>query len=88
MRNRWCAPLGVVAAIAFGSPLSVNAQQTTNADPASDTTLQEVIVTAQRRSERLEDVPISITAVSGQQLANSGVTTSIDLTMEIGRAHV
>lgn len=71
----------MVAAIAVGSPLGVNAQQAAGTDATSDTTLHEVIVTAQRRSERLEDVPISVTAVSGQQLADSGVTTSIDLTM-------
>lgn len=81
MKNRWYASVCAVAAMAFGSPPGANAQQATNTDSTSDTTLQEVIVTAQRRSERLEDVPISVTAVSGQQLANSGITTSIDLTM-------
>ncbi|MFA7441365.1 MAG: TonB-dependent receptor [Sphingomonadaceae bacterium] len=34
----------------------------------------EIVVTAQRRSERLEDVPISITSVSGAALENAGVT--------------
>jgi iron complex outermembrane receptor protein len=70
-----------IAGIAVGAPPFANAQQATNTDLTSDTTLQEVIVTAQRRAERLEDVPISVTAVSGQQLAASGITTSIDLTM-------
>ncbi len=41
----------------------------------------DIIVTAQRREQRLQDVPISITAVSGDQLANRGV---ID-TSQIGR---
>jgi iron complex outermembrane recepter protein len=36
--------------------------------------LDEVIVTAQKRSERITDVPMSITAVSGAQLAKAGVT--------------
>src|SRR5688572_19964147 len=35
--------------------------------------LDTVIVTAQKRVERLLDVPMSITAVSGQQLVESGV---------------
>ncbi|HEX7875598.1 MAG TPA: TonB-dependent receptor [Sphingobium sp.] len=33
----------------------------------------EIIVTAQRRAERLEDVPLAITAVSGETLERSGV---------------
>ena len=34
----------------------------------------DIIVTAQKRSERLNEVPLSITAASGAQLANAGVT--------------
>lgn len=34
----------------------------------------DIIVTAQKRSERINDVPLSITAASGDQLARSGVT--------------
>lgn len=40
---------------------------------ASEETLEEVVVTAQRRTERLQDVPISITALSGTQLENRGI---------------
>ncbi|MGD9598234.1 MAG: TonB-dependent receptor [Steroidobacteraceae bacterium] len=36
-------------------------------------TLQEVVVTAQKREEKLQDVPISITAVSSEQLEQRGV---------------
>ena len=43
--------------------------------------LEEVVVTAQKRSERLLDVPLSVTAASGDQLARQGIT-------KIGRAHV
>ncbi|MCB2073970.1 MAG: TonB-dependent receptor [Novosphingobium sp.] len=34
----------------------------------------EIIVTAQKRAERFEDVPISITAVTGEQVDKAGVT--------------
>ena len=37
-------------------------------------TLQEVVVTAQRREENLQDVPISVAALSGDQLKQAGVT--------------
>ncbi|ATQ43148.1 TonB-dependent receptor [Caulobacter mirabilis] len=35
---------------------------------AQETTLEEIVVTAQKRSENLQDVPISVAAVEGEQL--------------------
>lgn len=40
---------------------------------------QDIIVTAQRREERLRDVPLSITALSGDQLVKSGVGSAVAL---------
>lgn len=40
----------------------------------------EIVVTAQRRAERLTDVPISISVLSGDDLAASGVRATDDLT--------
>lgn len=45
-----------------------------NSEPATDkdsSGLQEVIVTAQKRSENLMDVPMSLTALSGEELQRS-----------------
>src|SRR5437868_4328678 len=39
----------------------------------------DIIVTAQRRNERLRDVPISITALSSETLTKAGVTSTLDL---------
>jgi len=41
--------------------------------------LEEIVVTAQKRSERVNDVPLSITAVTGDKLAEQGVTSASDL---------
>jgi iron complex outermembrane receptor protein len=69
-------------ALALGSTtlisVSVHAQEL----PKSDSTAQaneigEIIVTAQKRSERLLDVPIAISAVSSDSLSGKG---SVDLT--------
>ncbi len=48
--------------------------------PASDSSLAEIVVTAQRRSESIQDVPYNITAVDSSQIAAAGATTLNDLT--------
>lgn len=54
---------------------SAHAQsQTPAGQAASAANVDEVIVTAQRREERLVDVPLSVSAVSGNTLASIGVT--------------
>jgi len=43
--------------------------------------LDEIIVTAQKRSENLQDVPISVVAVSAQQIQDAGITNIRNLTI-------
>jgi iron complex outermembrane recepter protein len=59
-----------VLAIAFGPGGNISAQETT----ASNTELPEVVVTAQKREQNLQDVPIAVIPLSGQQLQDAGVT--------------
>jgi len=40
---------------------------------AADYALEEIVVTAQKRAESLQDVPISVSAMSAERLAQSGV---------------
>jgi len=42
------------------------------ASPDSDSSLEAVIVTAERRSESIQEVPISVTAISGETLEKFG----------------
>jgi iron complex outermembrane receptor protein len=44
------------------------------ADTAGQPTLTEIIVTAQKREQNIQDVPISVIALSAQQLKDGGVT--------------
>jgi iron complex outermembrane recepter protein len=64
-------------------PSMASAQSTAVIERASpkdkDPAFGEIIVTAQKRSERLQDVPISITAATGDQLLKSGVTDASQL---------
>ncbi len=48
-----------------------------DATPLAD---NDIIVTAQRRGERLQDVPIAVTAIGAQQLAAQRITSTADLT--------
>ena len=70
-------------AIAVASPAV--AQQQPAAAPAADQAASEgfgdIVVTAQRRAERLQDVPLSVTAVQGAALAEAGVGKATDIKM-------
>jgi iron complex outermembrane receptor protein len=49
------------------------------AEQSSASALEEVIVTAERREANLQNVPIAITAVSGEALDRSAVRSTVDL---------
>ncbi len=46
---------------------------------AADADSNDIIVTAQRRNEKLEDVPMSVAVVTQESLANSGINSVRDL---------
>jgi iron complex outermembrane receptor protein len=53
-----------------------------SADPASEPgTLDEVVVTAQKREQNLQNVGISVTAISGNEIRARGVSNSVELIM-------
>ena len=56
---------------------SADQQQAANADQPNG--LQEVIVTATRRAERLQNVPMSVSAVTSQDIQAQGIKTANDL---------
>lgn len=73
--------LGTAAAVAMAA-----ASQAAHAQSASlggglpdDTAIEEVVVTAQRRAESLQDVPAAISALTGESLEERGITKANDL---------
>ena len=46
---------------------------------AAQDTVQEVVVTARKREESLQSVPVAITAMSSAQLAEHGIQSPLDL---------
>ena len=63
--------LGVSLAVTMIS-IPVFAQDAADTTTADDTANNEIVVTAQGRSQRLADVPVAISAVSAETLQNSG----------------
>jgi len=55
------------------------AQQSSSAADTTSDQLSEVVVTATRRAESAQSVPLSITALSAEDLANIGATQTRDL---------
>ena len=45
--------------------------------------IQDIVVTAQRRSERLQDVPIAVAAITGDALKEQRIATTQDLQLNI-----
>jgi iron complex outermembrane recepter protein len=49
----------------------------------ADTELDEIVVTAERRSERLQDVPVAVTALSASDLTDRGVRQAGDIAANV-----
>ena len=68
-----------VRAQAQPSPTPEAVQTGQAAKPADDATLQEIVVTANKREERLNKVGLTVTALSGQTLVERRITTLSNL---------
>lgn len=64
-------PLALLLELMVGSAYSARAMADA---PSLDNQLEEVVVTARKREESLHDVPVAVTAVSGDTLKRTGVT--------------
>jgi iron complex outermembrane receptor protein len=72
------AIMGVLAAGAL-TGLSAPALAQDQATAASDSGIEEIVVTAEKRSEKLQDVPLAITALSADTLQKVGATDLRDI---------
>ncbi len=67
-----------VALFALAAAAPVLAQNPAPA-PAENEGIGDIVVTAQRRAERIQDVPIAISAFSAEQMEAQGVTNTLNL---------
>ena len=71
--------LWISAAVAALTTGAAPAAFAAAAEPSNTTQIEEVVVTAQRRSENIQDVPVSVQAVSAAQIEREGVKQTADL---------
>lgn len=72
----WSVLAGVLASF----PVAAFGQDVSDEQPAADgQAVTEIIVTAQKREERLSDVPVSVVAATAETLQASGVIDATDL---------
>jgi iron complex outermembrane recepter protein len=78
--NRWLLP-AIAVLIVANDRLAVAAE-------AAGGGLQEVVVTAQRRPEDLQTVPVSVTAISGEALEQLQISTTAQLSQFTPSLHI
>src|SRR5580658_1700397 len=69
----------MVAALAITQGAVADEQAQSNTSATSAQTLQEVVVTAQKRTERLHDVPMGVTAITTDQMEKLRLSDFQDL---------
>jgi len=77
-----CAAKRALVLALFASAAAVGAPEVTRAaeaNPASTGTIAEVVVTARRVEENLQNVPIAVTAIGKDQLVRQGITDPIQV---------
>jgi iron complex outermembrane receptor protein len=83
------ALLAGCALASLGLSMPANAQAPTPAAPtATPDALGEVVVTARRRTERLIDVPVAVSSMSGEAVARYATTQMADLAQQIPQVNL
>src|SRR5262245_6049706 len=73
--RRWTVGLAVGSALYALGPVTAHADDAATANKELD----EVVVTSQRREQRIMDVPLSVTSYSPEQLDQQGIQQIDDL---------
>ncbi len=76
MRNGYLFATGALVALAAGGAA---AAETAESAAGGGTELEEIVITAQKRPEKLQDVPVAAEVLSSQALANADIADLSDL---------
>lgn len=74
---------GVGLAALAASPAAAAQETATEAPQEAESGLQDIIVTAQKRNQSLQDVPVAISAVTSDALTTSGISTTTELAVAV-----
>lgn len=92
MKTAFALPAATLSLVPALLLLALGAAPTAGAQEGASRVLDEVVVTARRREESLQDVPLAISAFSGEQLARIGAVDVIEVakfspnvTLEVSR---
>jgi iron complex outermembrane receptor protein len=78
----------LLATAALTSPQLALAQEAApESAPSTEVALGDIVVTAQRREERLQDVPIAITAIDARAIENRQMTNLVDIMSTVPNLH-
>jgi iron complex outermembrane recepter protein len=72
---------GIIACILFASALAAHPARA--ADTGASSTLEEIVVTAQKRAGSVQDTPFSVSATSEEQIRNSGAGNITDFARNV-----
>lgn len=80
IRNSLLLSVAIVAGLAGAPAFAQTAQPSTGAEGASDTQLEEIVVTATRRSADSQRVPLTLQAVTSESIQRLNITSVQKLT--------
>jgi iron complex outermembrane receptor protein len=75
----------MIGVLGISSTVAVlcSAKATAAGSGADSESLSEIVVTATKRNSTVQETPISLTAVSGEELADRGITSFVDLAQSV-----
>lgn len=81
LRSQWKSGVsaGALAGLLLCLPTGANAQETRQNMTAPEDGVGEIVVTAQRREQNLQNVPVAVTALTGGKIADLGIKSSSDI---------
>lgn len=78
-----CGAATVIMAAPFPALAQDAAQSSAPAEASAAPSLQEIVVTARRRAENLQKVPIAVSVLSGAELSRQNIVSPVDLSAHV-----